>query len=129
VTAVRNPFKPVRGAPAPVEVHPAGLVYYLLAPSAGMVKIGTTTGLRSRLRSLATGSPEELVLLRVTTGGAAAEARAHARWAHLRRRLEWFAATPELLAFVRALPDARLAPRDRPSPAGDRGASPSGEPG
>lgn len=67
------------------------------------VKIGTTRHLATRL-----GQHERdgsFVFLGAVRGGHRAEARWHRRFDHLRlTRAEWFAADPELLIAIQALP-------------------------
>lgn len=47
-----------------------------------------------------TAAPLELRLLAVLPGRYSAEAALHARFAHARRRGEWFDATPDILSFL-----------------------------
>lgn len=93
-SAVRDAFKP-----APVV--PAGArVYFLQASRSGLIKIGHSSDVESRIASLRTGSPEPLVLLAVMAGGREVEQGLHARFAGARVRGEWFRATGELVAFI-----------------------------
>lgn len=77
-----------------------GCVYFVHAPSAEMVKIGTTASLELRLTGLRMSSPVPLILLGAIPGGAAKEGALHSRWARLRQHGEWFRASPELLREI-----------------------------
>lgn len=98
------PPMPVYAAPSR-PVHPprkpepvlAG-VYFI--QSGDLVKIGTSTNVHERLRTLRTMSPLPLELLAIAAGSHTEETAVHARFAHLRQHGEWFAVTPELLAFI-----------------------------
>jgi hypothetical protein len=84
-----------------------GCTYFIRAvhPIA-RIKIGTAINPAQRLAELQTSSPTPLELLKVVPGGRAMEAAWHARFAHLRRHLEWFDQTDELLAEIKAMPSA-----------------------
>lgn len=62
---------------------------YFLA-GAGLIKIGITTNLTSRIRSIRNSSPAPLVLLATGAGCTLWEGFAHSRFRHLRRHGEWF---------------------------------------
>jgi hypothetical protein len=55
-----------------------------------LVKIGYTTNLESRLRSLRTGSPDELQIHLVVPGSREDERKLHRQFSSLRVRREWF---------------------------------------
>ena len=77
------------------------VVYFVQAGGdGGPVKIGIARDLGSRLNSLRTGCPDPIVVLATAPGGKNEEAALHERFATHRRRGEWFAAAPELLAYV-----------------------------
>jgi hypothetical protein len=81
------------------------------APNAGVyfiqagdtVKIGTSTDISRRFRTLRTMSPLPIELLGAIPGGRAEEAELHREWAPLRLHGEWFQATPELLGRIAGL--------------------------
>lgn len=79
-----------------------GYVYFLHAPSVGLVKIGRSIDVERRLSEVRLISPVPLQLLWYTNGGAAAEARYHQRWAHLREHGEWFRCEHELMVEIEA---------------------------
>lgn len=76
------------------------VVYFIHAPLAGLIKIGRTTNIGSRLSSLRMSSPVHLFLLRTIEGGVEKEAELHRRWQAIRQHGEWFSATPELIAEI-----------------------------
>lgn len=76
------------------------LIYFLHAPSVGLVKIGYSSNAATRIASLHLSSPVPLTLLGTVDGDRAREAQYHSQWAHLRRHGEWFDATAELLAQI-----------------------------
>jgi hypothetical protein len=80
------------------------VVYFLFAAVTNRVKIGHSFRPGARTCALQTGSPEPLRLVGVTTGGRAVERSLHARFASVRTHGEWFAASEELLAYIRSLP-------------------------
>lgn len=73
-------------------------VYFVRAGDS--VKIGTSTNIAARIRSLQTGCPVPLELLAVAKGGQAEEAEFHRRFAQLRKNGEWFRADGQLLRFI-----------------------------
>jgi hypothetical protein len=100
-----------------------GLVYFLLAKdeadpaAAGVVKIGFTTSLRSRVRSLQTASAVPLRLLGTVEAGPEFERYLHRLWAHLRQKGEWFSYSP---ALANAIDQYVKAPtRPEPPPLSD----------
>ena len=76
-------------------------VYFMHAPDVGLVKIGATSSLESRLRALQNGSPVPLVLIGLIDGDKSVERELHNHWAHLRAHGEWFQASEELVAYIR----------------------------
>lgn len=78
------------------------VVYFVQAGPDGPIKIGITTALDSRLRTLQTGSPRRLRLLHTESGGRQRELAFHRRWARHRLRGdgEWFHPAPEILAYI-----------------------------
>lgn len=75
-------------------------VVYFVADEEGFIKIGHTTDLHSRIASLRTGSRQELKLLGHRPGGRADEAALHKRFAHLRKRGEWFQGAADLTSYI-----------------------------
>jgi hypothetical protein len=94
-----NPFLPKDSAQRPNGSTRSAVVYFVRA-GAGHVKIGTTSRLEHRLRSLQTGTSEPLTLLGTIDGGREVESAWHERFAHLRQRGEWFEAADDLLAAI-----------------------------
>lgn len=87
------------------------VVYFLRAGDA--IKIGYTTNLATRQRSLETASAVPLELLAFVPGDRNEEARLHREWGHLHIRGEWFRADEELLRYIRMLA-GDLAPEPDP---------------
>lgn len=77
-------------------------IYFLHAPSVGLVKIGYSADAASRIASLHLSSPVPLVLLGTVRGGKAREAEYHNAWSSQRRHGEWFVASEDLLATIEA---------------------------
>lgn len=65
------------------------------------IKIGTSTNLKNRLRSLSIARD---AILATEPGGHAREAELHARFDDLREEGEWFRAEEPLLGYIAALP-------------------------
>jgi hypothetical protein len=80
-------------------------VVYFFQRSDGLVKIGTTTLLRDRQRSL-TREFGDLVLLGLQRGDSSDERDLHRRFAAARVQGEWFRPIPELLGYAVALRQA-----------------------
>lgn len=79
-----------------------GYVYFIHAPSEGLVKIGYSAGHPDcRLKMLRIGSPVPLERLAFVRGGMASEREIHARFRHLRRHGEWFQFTDEIGELLR----------------------------
>jgi hypothetical protein len=78
-------------------------IYFI--SGAGLIKIGVTTKVDARLRSLELSSPVELVFLGMYPGTRSDEFALHKRFAHLRRHGEWFNDTEELRAFIEGCVD------------------------
>src|SRR5581483_11743417 len=75
-------------------------VYFIHAPTSGLVKIGFTSDLRKRIQNLQHFSPEPLILLAHMPGSYGDEQALHARlWRH-RRHGEWFEDGPAIRACV-----------------------------
>ncbi len=81
----------------------AGVIYFLEIEShlGNYIKIGFTCGLvANRMRAMRQWSPFELKWIGAFHGGQAEETRAHEMFNHLRRRVEWFEAAPEIYDFI-----------------------------
>lgn len=76
-------------------------VYFMHAQEAGLVKIGATSSLNSRLMALQNGGPVPLVLIGLVDGGKSVEREIHNQWAHLRSHGEWFQASADLISYIR----------------------------
>lgn len=72
------------------RVHPDQVVYVIGQHGSGVVKIGTTSSLRARLRTIQTGSPVRLEVLWSCAGGRHLEAYLHDAFSPLRLEGEWF---------------------------------------
>ena len=79
---------PPYGVAAPIAG--ADYVYFIHAPDLGRVKIGYTSDPDSRLSSMQTGSPCQLVLARLERGNRDLERRLHHRFREKRIHGEWF---------------------------------------
>jgi hypothetical protein len=77
-----------------------GLVYFIQGKCTGRIKIGISKSPRRRISMHQVGSPEELVLLAVTTGGREMEKALHQRFSGSRVHGEWFECTEELKSFI-----------------------------
>lgn len=80
-------------------------VYYVQRTD-GLIKIGWSGNLRSRLNTLRR-EHGHLTLLATHSGGVEAEAAQHKRFAHLRETGEWFWPEPDLLAHIERINDRR----------------------
>ena len=104
-------------------MQPDSQVYFLLAPSVGMVKIGRSIDIERRLQEIRLICPVPLDLLGYVPGSWDVETQYHRDWSSLRRHGEWFEAAPTLLAKLqsdvivaawnRACPEAREIARDQ----------------
>lgn len=81
-------------------------LYFVQAGDNGPVKIGYSRSPKNRIMTLGTARADRLTVLAITDGDRAAEKAAHARFAHLLQRNEWFSPSEELLAYCRSLPPA-----------------------
>lgn len=84
----------IDGRPVPSDGGRARMgwerVYFVLAPSAGLVKVGTTFRLPHRLAEIETMSPVPVELIGHVAGGVRREAEYHALFAEQRSHGEWF---------------------------------------
>lgn len=86
----------------PCEPDEVSGVYLVQAHPSGRVKIGYSANVDRRLRSLQTGSPEQLKLVSVLDLDRAGENEIHKRFMHLRVHGEWF--EPEVLDLLDEYP-------------------------
>lgn len=68
----------------------APLVYFVAHETSGLVKIGTTVCLATRLRHMQAGSPVPLSVLFCISGGRTTERALHSRFSAARAHGEWF---------------------------------------
>jgi T5orf172 domain len=78
-------------------------VYFIQhGPPDGLIKIGFSADIRSRIKSIQLLAPLPLRLLGHVPGGMEKESELHARFETSRHHGEWFSPTPDLLAWVEA---------------------------
>ena len=75
-------------------------IVYIVRAGNGLVKIGTTTNLASRLGGIRTNNASELEVIRTLPGARPEEKWLHEFFAADRVRLEWFQFQPEMLTVV-----------------------------
>jgi len=75
-------------------------VYFLRAPSVGLLKIGRSIDIERRLSEIRLISPVKLELLGYVSGDWSVETAYHRRWHGLRQHGEWFTETAELRAAL-----------------------------
>jgi len=75
-------------------------VYFVQASSDGLIKIGHSTSVASRLAVLQASSPVKLRLLLDVPGGAPLEMFLHEAFAVWRQHGEWFSPCPALLTLI-----------------------------
>jgi hypothetical protein len=89
-----------------VEARPSRWIYFIQAGNGGSIKIGWTRNVSARFRHLRKeAGGTRLSLLAVLPGFTTDERALHARFAASRLAGEWFAPSPDLLEFVRAVAD------------------------
>lgn len=74
------------------------MIYFIQA--GGFVKIGSTSDLAERLRTLQCANPMDLKVLATIPGGRTEEAALHRRFATSIHRNEWFNLTSDLISFI-----------------------------
>ena len=67
------------------------------------IKIGFTTDLEGRFRTLCSAYPGPLIILHDMRGNFDLETDLHRKFKHLRTGGEWFRKDPELLAYIEKL--------------------------
>ncbi|TPM53286.1 GIY-YIG nuclease family protein [Mesorhizobium sp. B2-2-4] len=97
--------------PPPAE-H--GHIYFMKAGNA--VKIGRSANLRSRFKSLQTGSAEEARIVKVLPGGKRREKEFHKRFSEYRLRGEWFDLRGALAKYLEMCIHAIELPEPDPEP-------------
>jgi hypothetical protein len=78
-------------------------VYFIQDSGSGLIKIGYSTNVNSRLQAIQQGMPTEVKLLKYIHGDKELESELHERFSESRQRGEWFKPTNELLEFVESL--------------------------
>lgn len=78
-----------------------GRVYFI--ESGGLIKIGFTENLKSRLATLTSDSSHPIDTLLVVWGPKSLEAKFHEKFSSTREHGEWFHKSPELLSFIEEL--------------------------
>lgn len=76
------------------------MIYFLAAPTAGMVKIGYSYSMWERVEVIQAMSPVRLNLIGAMPGDRTTEAALHLRFAHLRSHGEWFRLDDDLDGFI-----------------------------
>jgi hypothetical protein len=83
-----------------VEIcRPTSVVYFIQAVQSKLVKIGVSVNVEQRLKTLQSGSPEKLEVVRILkNSGRLRESELHRQCAKYRKHGEWFA--PEVLNLI-----------------------------
>jgi hypothetical protein len=76
-----------------------GYVYFAYCSTLDAFKIGFSSNVTNRIRQLQTGRADKLLLCALLPGCRHVEKSLHSMFAGSRMHGEWFASTPELLAF------------------------------
>lgn len=78
------------------------MIYFIQAEMLGLVKIGTTTNMKSRLKALRDCCPDKLRILGSfkSTDDRLVERILHRKFESARSHGEWFRQTPDLMAFI-----------------------------
>jgi len=87
----------------PTDEKMKGFIYFIQGECGGPIKIGYTTDLKARLKTLQTGYPDRLELLFAFPGNPEDEKKTHERYGEYRLQGEWFRPTPELLKSIQKL--------------------------
>jgi hypothetical protein len=95
-------FERTKAHDARVQRQREGFVYFVQADD-GPIKIGYSRNVRARLAALQVNTHLSLRLLGSMPGGEILEAQLHARFSEDRIRGEWFAASTDLLGFIRQM--------------------------
>jgi len=78
-------------------------IYFMHAFDANRIKIGFTTNIERRIRSLKMSSPHGLRFMYAIPGTKDEEHKLHERFAHLRQHGEWFTDCEELREYINQL--------------------------
>ena len=78
-------------------------VYFLQAKDNGLIKIGFTSNLKSRLSDLSSMSPVPLELLAFTDGDCNLERELHSTFSNHLSHGEWFHPSDELIKFIESI--------------------------
>ncbi|MAK87183.1 MAG: hypothetical protein CMK96_09655 [Pseudomonas sp.] len=78
------------------------MIYFITAPTVGLVKIGYAKNPQARAVSIRSHSPVPIYLERVGTGSREEERALHKRFQHLQRHGEWFALNSEIRLVMRS---------------------------
>lgn len=83
------------------KIYQDEITYFIQGKITRRIKIGkTTTTVGERLRTLQTGSPDELGVIGICFGPGLTERSLHGMFSSSRLHGEWFAETPDLLKFI-----------------------------
>jgi hypothetical protein len=83
------------------------MIYFIQGRSTGLIKIGMTTNVKRRFRDLQASGPDRLAVLAVISGDYE-DAPYHFKFRDSWDHGEWFRPTPDLLAFIAAVPKIRV---------------------
>lgn len=86
-----------------VRAEAGDVIYFVHDTDQQKVKVGVSRNLDSRIRSLKSNTPSEIVLLGSVSGSLELEKVLHRFLAPFHHRREWFNAEPIVLAFLMAL--------------------------
>lgn len=85
----------------PVNDESPGFIYFIQGECGGPIKIGYTTDLLKRLKTLQTGYPDLLEVLLAFPGKPEYEKAIHKQFEEYRLNGEWFKSCPEVLARIK----------------------------
>jgi hypothetical protein len=77
------------------------MIYFIQRDVGGLIKIGATSCLTDRLKSLFSPPEPDIKVLGICEGSFADERELHRRFSYLRVSGEWFSPEPSLLEFIR----------------------------
>jgi T5orf172 domain len=80
-----------------------GYVYFIENSLEDAIKIGFSSNVTKRLKTLQVSSSSKLVLLKKIRGSSNKEKELHQKFLPIRLSGEWFARTPEIISFIEAL--------------------------
>lgn len=78
-----------------------GHIYFIQVGVDGPIKIGFSSDVAQRLRTLQTGHTEKLRLLHKQVGTKEDEAALHRKFRNIHIKGEWYEADPSLVEFIR----------------------------